>query len=299
MNENRKVLLAYICVCFFWGSTYLAIRVGVQDSPPLLFAGIRFIISGALMLTYTKLKGYQLPTDKKDIMNISIVGLLLLLGGNGLVVTAEQWVSSGIASLIVATVPLCMAVIELFFLRNIKMDFKCIAGLILGFGGVCFLMLGDSSIGAVEMKGLIMLLIASLSWAAGSVYSKKVKFRGYIFGNIGLQMLAGGVGLTIAALFKGEFAAVHFTRNSLLAILYLIVFGSIIGYSCYIYILQKWPAAKAGTYAYINPIVAIFLGALLLGEKITLSVVISMVIIIMGIVLVQSSKAEYVAKENK
>lgn len=299
MKENRKTLLAYLAVCFFWGSTYLAIRIGVQDSPPLVFAGIRFIIAGTLMLGYCKLKGYILPRERTDIINMAIVGLLMLLGGNGLVVYSEQWVSSGIASLIVATVPLFMAVIEFFFLRNVKMDFKSIGGLLLGFGGVAYLMLGDGTNATIDFKGLILLLLASLSWAAGSLHSKTIKFKGHIFANIGTQMLAGGIGLTIASLIKGEFTELNFTFNSVLAILYLIVFGSIVGYSCYIYILQRWTAAKAGTYAYVNPVVAIMLGALLLREPITLSVIISMVIVIVGVVLVQGSKAEYIKMTKK
>jgi drug/metabolite transporter (DMT)-like permease len=294
MSENRKALLAYLAVCFFWGSTYLAIRVGVQDSPPLIFAGIRFVIAGGMMLGYCKLKGYDLPKEKTDIANMAIVGLLMLLCGNGLVVYAEQWVSSGIASLIIATVPLFMAIIEFFFLRNVKMDLKSISGLLLGFGGVAYLMLGDAETAAIDLKGLLILSFASLFWAAGSVHSKTIKFKGHIFANIGTQMLAGGVGLIIASLIKGEFAELHFTLNSFLAILYLIVFGSFVGYSCYIYILQKWTAAKAGTYAYVNPVVAIMLGALLLKESITVSVIISMIIVIVGVVLVQSSKAEYI-----
>ncbi len=299
MTDHRKALLAYLAVCFFWGSTYLAIRIGVQDSPPLIFAGIRFIIAGSLMLGYCKLRGYQLPKEKKDIRAMSIVGLLMLLGGNGLVVYAEQWVSSGIASLIIATVPLFMAVIEYFFLKTIKMDLKCVLGLLLGFGGVAFLLVGDGGNTAIDMKGLLLLMLASFSWAGGSVHSKSIGFKGHIFGNIGTQMLAGGIGLTAAALIKGEFSQLHFTSNSIMAILYLIVFGSLVGYSCYIYILQKWPAAKAGTYAYINPVVAIILGALLLREPFNLTVVISMVIVIAGVILVQSSKAEYIKKATE
>jgi drug/metabolite transporter (DMT)-like permease len=281
-----------LAVCFFWGSTYLAIRVGVQDSPPLLFAGIRFIIAGALMLSFCKLKGYALPREKPHITNMAITGLLMLLCGNGLVVFAEQWVSSGIASLIIATVPLFMAIIEFFFLRTVKMDMKAISGLLLGFGGVAYLVLGNSETAAIDLKGLVVLMLASLFWAAGSVYSKLIKFKGHIFANIGTQMFAGGIGLVLVSLIKGEFSELHFTQNSLLALLYLIVFGSFVGYSCYIYILQKWPAAKAGTYAYVNPIVAIMLGALLLREQISISVVVSMVVVILGIILVQSSKSE-------
>jgi drug/metabolite transporter (DMT)-like permease len=266
----------------------------VQDTPPLLFAGIRFIIAGAMMLCYCKLKGYELPKEKTDITNMAIVGLLMLLCGNGLVVYAEQWVSSGIASLIIATSPLFMAIIEFFYLRNVKLDLKSISGLLLGFGGVAYLIMGDAATAAVDLKGLIVLVLASVFWAAGSVHSKAIKFKGHIFANIGTQMLAGGIGLLFTSLVKGEFSELHFTQNSVLALGYLIIFGSFVGYSSYIYILQKWSAAKAGTYAYVNPIVAILLGALLLGEPITPSVVISMIIVIIGIALVQSSKTKYI-----
>ena len=119
-NDNRKALLAYLAVCFFWGSTYLAIRIGVRDFPPFMFAGIRFIIAGGLTMMYSKLKGYSFPDKKNSIIKISVVGLLMLLGGNGLVVFAEQWVHSGIASLLVATVPLFMAIIEIFILNKNK-----------------------------------------------------------------------------------------------------------------------------------------------------------------------------------
>jgi drug/metabolite transporter (DMT)-like permease len=292
MNESRKAIMAYLAVCFFWGSTYLAIRIGVQDSPPLIFAGIRFIIAGSMMLGYCKLKGYGMPKEKADIINMAVVGLLMLLCGNGFVVYAEQWVSSGIASLMIATVPLFMAIIEFFFLRTVKMDLKSISGLLLGFGGVAYLILGNTDSVVIDLKGFVVLMLASLFWAAGSVYSKVIKFKGHIFANIGTQMLAGGVGLILVSLIKGEFTELHFTQNSLLALLYLIVFGSFVGYSSYIYILQKWSAAKAGTYAYVNPIVAIILGALLLHEPISISIVISMIIVITGIILVQSSKAE-------
>jgi drug/metabolite transporter (DMT)-like permease len=166
--------------------------------------------------------------------------------------------------------------------------------LLLGFGGVAYLIMGDVSTAVVDLKGLVTLILASIFWAAGSVHSKAIQFKGHIFANIGTQMLAGGMGLVIVSLIKGELAELHFTQNSILALLYLIIFGSFVGYSSYIYILQKWPAAKAGTYAYVNPIVAIMLGALLLGEPITPSIVLSVIIVIFGIALVQSSKTKHI-----
>lgn len=292
-KENRRTMLAYLAVCFFWGSTYLAIKIGVENFPPFLFAGIRFITAGGLTIFYSKLKGNAFADNKKDIAKISIVGLLMLLGGNGLVVFAEQWVHSGIASLLVATVPLFIAIIEIFILRDKKMDYKGLIGLALGFGGVVYLTLGKSSIGGIiDFKGTLILLFASLFWSMGSVYSKTFKANGSIISNVGIQMFAGGIGLSTVGLLRGEISSINFARSSVLALLYLIVFGSIIGYSCYIYILQKWPASKAGTYAYINPIVAVVLGTIVLGEPFTFSIVISMMIIILGVFMVQQSKVE-------
>ncbi|MCG8540323.1 MAG: EamA family transporter [Clostridia bacterium] len=292
-KENRRTMLAYLAVCFFWGSTYLAIKIGVENFPPFLFAGIRFITAGGLTIFYSKLKGNAFADNKKDIAKISIVGLLMLLGGNGLVVFAEQWVHSGIASLLVATVPLFIAIIEIFILRDKKMDYKGLIGLALGFGGVVYLTLGKSSTGGIiDFKGTLILLFASLFWSMGSVYSKTFKANGSIISNIGIQMFAGGIGLSTVGLLRGEISSINFARSSVLALLYLIVFGSIIGYSCYIYILQKWPASKAGTYAYVNPIVAVVLGTIVLGEPFTFSIVISMIIIILGVFMVQQSKVE-------
>lgn len=291
-NDNRKAMIAYLAVCLFWGSTYLAIRIGVKDFPPFTFAGIRFIIAGFIMISYSKLKGNTFLDNKRDVIKLSIVGLLMLLGGNGLVVYAEQWVHSGIASLLVATVPLFMAIIEIFILKYKKMDYKGFIGLMLGFGGVAYLTLANNGVGVIDFKGTLLLLLASLFWSIGSVYSKTFKTNGSIISNIGIQMLAGGVGLFTVGSILGEVPRIHFSQNSVLALIYLIIFGSIIGYSCYIYVLEKWPASKAGTYAYVNPVVAVVLGAIILDEPFTFSVVTSMVIIIMGVFMVQKAKIQ-------
>ncbi len=292
MNENKKVLLAFLAVSFFWGSTYLAIRIGVEDLPPFLFAGLRFLIAGSLMLAYAKWKGHAFPTEIKDVTKVSIVGLLMLLGGNGLVVYAEQWVHSGIASLLVSTVPLTIAVIEIFILRQKKMHYTGFIGLLIGFGGVAYLALGDSSGTVIDLLGTVLLLIASTSWSIGSVFSKTFETKSAITTNIGIQMLAGGLGLTLVGLVLGELSRFQFTPNSFWSLVYLIFFGSLIGYSCYIYVLAKWPASKAGTYAYINPVVAVLLGAAILNEPFTPAVILSMVIIIGGVFLVQRAKIE-------
>ncbi|MBA1336229.1 MAG: Permease of the drug/metabolite transporter (DMT) superfamily [Firmicutes bacterium] len=291
-KEERKVVLAFIAVCIIWGSTYLAIRIGVQEFPPGLFAGIRFLAAGLIMLTYARLKGHEFPSKASDIRKISIVGLFLLFGGNGMVVWAEQWVHSGIASLLVATGPLFMAILEFLLPNTPKIKTKGWIGLLLGISGVILLVSSNLTAGTINLKGALLMVFATLSWSTGSIYSKTFKASGSIVPQIGIQMVVGGTALTVLGLIMGEHSRAHLTFNSFAAMLYLILFGSILGYSSYIYVLQKWPAAKAGTYAYVNPIVAVFLGAIVLNEPITIYVVISSVIILTGVFLVQTSKTQ-------
>lgn len=297
-KKETRTILAYIAVCIFWGSTYLAIRIGVSELPPTIFAGIRFIIAGSLMLGYAKLKGLPMPKNLSEVFKISIVGIFLLVGGNGAVVWAETRVSSGIASLIIATVPLFMAIIESLSPSKTKINKKGWLGLFIGFAGVAFLVLSDLNKVSVDIIGMSLLIVAALSWALGSVYSKSFTTSASTISNIAIQMLSGGICLSIIGAIFGEFQRIHITPKGLGALLYLVVFGSIIGYSCYIYILQKWPAAKAATYAYVNPPVAVMLGAMVLGEVISIKIILATITILCGVILVQSSKVK-VASESK
>ena len=290
-KEKNKVLLAYIAVCVLWGSTYLAIRIGVSEFPPTVFAGTRFLIAGSLMLGFAVFKGLSLPDKTSDVIKLSVVGLFLLLGGNGCVVWAETWVHSGVASLLVATVPLFMALIELALPGRSEIDLKGWIGLIIGFAGVSLLVFSNSTTASIDLKGALILLLGAFLWAVGSVYSKRFTASGGTISHIAIQMLAGGIGLLLTGATRGELTKIHFTSRGLGALAYLIFFGSIIGYSCYIYILKKWSTAKAATYAYVNPPVAVFLGAVILGEQISLKVILSAAIILFGVLLVQTSKS--------
>ena len=289
-REETTVIMAYIAVCILWGSTYLAIRIGVSDFPPELFAGIRFLIAGSLVLLYAYAKGYKFPENFTGVRRQAIVGLFLLLGGNGLVVWAEQWVYSGATALLLAVVPLFNAILERFLPNGPRIGMKGWLGLLLGFFGVALLVLKGSEMKIIDVSGGIILLMAALSWSLGSVYSKTFKSSGTTVANIGLQMLAGGIGLTILGFSMGEAGNIHLTSKGLGALAYLIFFGSILGYSSYIYILQRWPASKAGTYAYVNPVVGVILGAVILGEPVSPNVFISAIIILSGVLLVQLSK---------
>lgn len=289
-REETKAILAYIAVCLIWGSTYLAIRIGVSDLPPELFAGIRFLIAGALVLLFAYFKGYGFPKHVIDVKRQAIVGLFLLMGGNGMVVWAEQWVYSGATSLLMAIVPLFNAILELLLPNSPRIGFRGWLGLILGFGGVALLVLTGSHAKIVDIPGGFLLMMAAFSWSVGSVYSKTFEASKTMLTNIGIQMLAGGIGLTIFGLLIGESNKIHLTSKGLGAMAYLVLVGSILGYSSYIYILREWPASKAGTYAYVNPVVGVFLGAVFLGEPVSSKVFISGIIILGGIFLVQWSK---------
>lgn len=298
-NEESKAVAAYVAVCILWGSTYLAIRIGVSTFPPELFAAMRFLTAGAILLFYARLKGLEFPSNLTDIRNQSIVGLFLLLGGNGLVVWAEQWIHSGITSLLVATCPLFIAIIELFIPGRPRMEFKGWLGLLIGFSGVAILVLSDSGVGNIDIKGAVLLLIASFLWALGSVYSNSFKTTGSMIANISIQMLSGGTALLILGISLGELSRISISAKGIGALLYLIIFGSLLGYSSYIYILGKWPAAKAGTYAYINPPVAVLLGFLILGEPFTITTLFSTIVILAGVLLVQLSKSNSSSKAAK
>ncbi|WP_407312676.1 EamA family transporter [Desulfosporosinus sp. SB140] len=289
-REEVKVIAAYIAVCILWGSTYLAIRIGVSAFPPELFAGLRFLLAGLLMLTYAYFKNQRFPETFTDVRRQAVVGLFLLLGGNGIVVFAEQWVYSGTASLLLAIVPLFNALLEMFLPNAAKLSLRGWLGLFWGFCGVAYMVLFDSGTKAFNISGILLLMLAAFFWSAGSVYSQRFKPSGSTVINISLQMLSGGIGLIIVGLFMGEASKLHLSAKGLGAMAYLILFGSILGYSSYIYVLQHWPASKAGTYAYVNPVVGVFLGAVILGEPISSKIIVSSVIILSGVLLVQISK---------
>ncbi len=285
---NLKAHAAWIAVCVIWGTTYLAIRIGVADLPPMLFAGLRWTFAGAILSSYLKLKNYKLP-EKKELLPIAITGIALLGFGNGLVVFGEQWVSSGLTALLITTTPFWMVGIQAAFYKDLKINFKTIAGLILGLAGVTLifgshfeeLLNGSYLIGAVGIMGAV------IAWAAGSVYSKHNKISVHPMMSAALQMLIAGFMQTILGFILGEASAVEFTAAGLLSFAYLALIGSIFGYGSYIYAIAHLPLPLVSTYAYINPVIAVFLGWLILNERLDFIIIISALIIIAGVILVK------------
>ncbi len=283
-----RVWAALITVYIVWGSTYLAIRFAVETLPPFLMAGVRFVVAGALLYAWARLHGVPAPRPRQW-GSAAVVGGLLLLGGNGGVVWAEQFVPSGLAALLVATVPLWMVGLDAAATRRLPST-RVLLGLAAGLAGVAWLAgpLGGGE-SPVRADGAVVLLLASLAWAVGSLFSRRADLptgRGL---GTAMQMLAGGGLLVLAGLATGETGAVELasiSARSALALLYLIVFGSLVGFSAYIWVLRASTPAKVSTYAFVNPAVAVFLGWLLAGEALDARILGAGALILAAVVLI-------------
>lgn len=289
-KSNAGVIAAYLAVCIIWGSTYLAMRIAVSKFPPELFAGIRFLIAGMIVLVYAVIKRYPFPDSFKDFVKSAVPGLFMLAGANGLVMWAEQWVHSGITSLLLATTPLFVSLLETFLFKDSKIGVPQWICLLIGFISIAMLIASGAGLGSIDFVGGLLVLIAALCWSSGSIYMKKVKYSGHLITHIGIQMFAAGFGLAVVGLLMGEASRVSFDMNTLLAMLYLIIFGSIVGYSANMYVLSKWSASVAITSAYINPVVAVLLGVIILDEALNLNMVISMVFTLGSVVALHMIK---------
>ncbi|OLB17066.1 MAG: hypothetical protein AUH12_05485 [Gemmatimonadetes bacterium 13_2_20CM_69_8] len=286
-----KALVAYLVVCIVWGSTYLAIKVGVGELPPFLFGGLRFLMAGVLLLGVALALGDQLPRQLSDWRTQGIVGLLLLGGGNALVVWAEQYTGSGTASIFVVTVALWMAFLDAIIPGGSgELGWRVIAGLILGFLGTGLLVgANPAEILHADLRGPLALTCASASWSLGSVYSKRHKTNTSPYIGAALQMLAGGGAVALLGTALGEWSRWHLTAKGAGAVAYLVVFGSILGYSAYTYALRHASPTIVGTYAYVNPVIAVLLGWLILGEPVTARTFLAMALIVGAVVWIQFS----------
>ncbi len=286
-----KALIAYLIVCVFWGSTYLAIKVGVGELPPFLFAGLRFFIAGVLLLGIARVMGYTLPRRGVDWRTLAIVGLFLLTGGNAFVVWAEQYTPSGVASVFVVTVAIWTAFFDAIVPGGSgDLNWRVVAGLVLGFIGTALLVgASPAEILKADLRGPLALTFASCSWSFGSVYAKRhpTEVSPYIAASI--QMIVGGAVVALFGSALGEWRSWHLTPKGAGAIAYLVVFGSILGYSAYSYALKHASATIVGTYAYVNPVIAVLLGWLLLAEPITQRTIVAMALILGAVLWIQLS----------
>lgn len=285
-----KALIAYLVVCVFWGSTYLAIKVGVTELPPFLFAGLRFLIGGLVLLVLARALGDPLPR-RSDWRSLAIVGLLLLAGGNAFVVWSEQYVASGIASIFIVTVAMWTALFDAIIPGGShELNWRIVAGLLLGFVGTLLLMgATPAEIMAADKRGPIALTAASASWALGTVYAKRHPTVASPYMAAAFQMIVGGTTVALVGTALGEWARWHLTGRGVGAIAYLVVFGSVLGYSAYSYALRHASATIVGTYAYVNPVIAVLLGWLLLHEPVGPRTFIAMGMILVAVVWIQFS----------
>ena len=289
-RTTTLVLVAFAAVYVVWGSTYLAIRIGIESFPPLILAGLRHLSVGLFLYPLMRWKTGIKPTSANWRTAI-VAGALLLFVGNGGVSWAEQTVPSGVTALLVATVSLWLVTVDWLRPGGVRPAPRVVMGLLMGFGGLA-LLVGPAHLGGSERVnpvGAAVLVIASLAWACGSLYSKHGGMPSSPMLGVAMQSFAGGVILLVAGLFAGEFRGLHLGAISLrswLALGYLIVFGSGIGFSAYIYILHKSTAARVATYAFVNPVVALFLGWLIASETITLRTILAAAVILTAVILV-------------
>jgi drug/metabolite transporter (DMT)-like permease len=283
---------ALIVVYIIWGSTYLAIRYAVATTPPFLMAAVRFIISGGFL--YALRRGSGDPSPKPaEWRSAAFIGIFLLVGGNGGVVWAEQFVPSSLAALLVATVPLWMVVLDALRPGGQRPALLAAAGILIGFAGVV-LLLGYAAVGAepMNLRGEAVLIIASLSWATGSLYSKHARLPEAQLLGAGMEMLAGGLALLAVAYVAGEFTGLDVSaasQRSLIALLYLIVFGSG-AFAAYVWLLRVAPTPLVATYAYVNPLIAVLLGYFFAQEPMTMRTVVAAALIIGSVILVSLPK---------
>ncbi|MFZ2096300.1 MAG: EamA family transporter [Anaerolineales bacterium] len=292
---KARAWTALIAVYIVWGSTYLAIRFTIETIPPFLSAGLRFLISGAILYLWQRWGGETAP-KKVEWRSAAIIGLLLLLGGNGCLVWAEQGIPSGIASLFIATAPLWMVLIDAIRPGGTRANWLTWLGVLVGLSGTALLAnpwQTHTTNPSLDPIGMAVLIFAALSWSVGSLYSRKASLPNSPLMGTGMEMLVGSLGLFILATITGEWSQFHLTAismRSLGGLAWLIVFGSGIGFVAYTWLLRNAPTPIVSTYAYVNPVVAIILGNLIANETLESLELISALIIITGVVLITTAR---------
>lgn len=285
------VLAAFVAVYLIWGSTYLGIRFAIETMPPFLMASARWLAAGGLLYAWRRFAGDAAPTAR-EWLSASIVGVALILGGNGLVSWAQQWVPSGLTALLIAIVPLWIAVL-LWSKTGMRPAPRVAAGILLGLAGVAVLsapaIIGGFRGATATLFGTLAILAATLSWASGSIYSRGAKLPKSTLLAVAMEMLAGGIALGIVGLATGESARVDLagiSARSWIAFGFLAIFGSIVAFSAYIWLLREVRPELVATYAFVNPVVAVILGTLVAGETLTARTIAAAALIVVGVALV-------------
>jgi len=285
-----KTLLAFAIIYFVWGSTYFAIRIGVREVSPFLLAAMRFLIAGLVLYGWMIAQGERSPSGRQW-TSVSIVAILIFVFDYGLVFWAEQRVPSGIAAVMMATIPVFMALSEIFFLRTQMLTVRLTLALLIGIGGVAVLVSRSLNLGGapIDRVGALALIVASMSWSVASSLTRKLPLPPSKVMSSGAQMLAGGVFLALTAAALGEFRNFHpwtVSRAAWLSLLYMIVAGSIIAFTAYVWLLHHESPTKVGTYAYVNPVVAVLVGYFLGGEALGLRTVLGTLFVLISVVVI-------------
>jgi drug/metabolite transporter (DMT)-like permease len=290
-----KTLLAFAIIYFVWGSTFLAIRIGVQEVPPLLLAGMRFLIAGLVLYGWMIARGERSPT-RRQWMSASSLAIVIFVCDYGLLFWAEQRVPSGVAAVMLGTIPVFMALSEIVFLRTQRLTMRLAVALLIGIGGVTILMSRSLNLGGspIDRLGALALIVASISWSVASSLTRKLPLPPSKVMSSGAQMLAGGIFLTLTAAALGEFRNFHpstVSRAAWFSLLYLIVAGSIIGFTAYVWLIHHQSPTKVGTYAYVNPVVAVLVGYFLGGEALALRTVLGTLFVLISVVVITMTPA--------
>jgi drug/metabolite transporter (DMT)-like permease len=288
-----KTLVAFAIIYFVWGSTFLAIRVGVREAPPFLFAAMRFFIAGLVLYGWMVAQGERSPSAHQW-RSASLLALLIFVCDYGLLFWAEQRVASGIAAVMMATIPVFMALSEIIFLRTQRVTVRLALALLIGIGGVAVLMSRSLNLGGapIDRAGALALIIASISWSVSSALTCKLPLPPSKAMSSGAQMLVGGVLLALTAAALGEFRNFHLstvTRGAWLSLLYLIVAGSIVGFTAYVWLIHHESPTKVGTYAYVNPVVAVLVGYFLGGEALGLRTILGTLFVLISVVVITTT----------
>lgn len=291
MNQQKlKTILAFGAIYIIWGSTYLAIRFALESFPPLMMMGIRSLTAGSILYFLHRLRSKE-KVKSVNILPLLTIGALFFLIGHGLIAWAQQYVPSGMTAVLVSGEPLLIVGIEWFFLKDTRVKLWGIIGLLLGFAGIVFLITSTSDFSTSNNNFLAsaLIVVGALSWGGGAVYSRVANLPKSPMLSSGMELIFGGILVMLASLIMGEPSQFHLsqvTLKSFLGLLYLIIFGSVIAFSAYIWLLGNTSATRISTHTYVNPIIAVFLGWLFANEKITLSLLIAAVIIIISVYLV-------------
>ncbi len=288
-----KVLLAFAIIYFVWGSTFLAIRVGVREVPPFLLAGMRFLVAGLVLYGWMRVRGTASPTAR-EWSAASVLAVLIFVFDYGLLFWAERRVPSGMAAVMMATIPVFMALAEIAVLRTQRLTFRLGLALLVGIGGVAVLVGHSMSLGEapVDTEGACALIFAAISWSVAASLSRKLPLPAAKAMSSGAQMLAGGVFLTLTAALLGEFRGFHVqavSRGAWLALAYLIVAGSIVGFTAYVWLIHHESPTKVGTYAYVNPVVAVLVGYFLGGEAIGPRTIVGTLLVLVSVVVITTT----------